>query len=195
MSANAIPEVGHEPVSLVQEPSAAPESLQRLIDAGLLSDRATSFDSPARAVAAPNDVEGVDFGTSGFTAVTRVVEAEAQPEAGDYGGLTASTDSTVKRRLGGRPLSLNASTTRKPITPTTMISPTAATIHSKAEMPRGPFWLWSCSCAAPLPAFGTFWDASSSVIVVSLQDEPRGSRADSGGETKYHGRHDHFVER
>lgn len=84
VSASATPEVGQEPVALVQESATAPtESLQLLIDAGLLTDRATTFDTPARAVAAPDDAEGADFGTSGFTAVTRVAEAApvAEPEA------------------------------------------------------------------------------------------------------------------
>ena len=81
VSATAVPDVGHGAVSLTQEPVANPsESLQLLIDAGLLADGATSFDSPAQAVAAPEDVEGVSFGTSGFTAVSRVVEVEPAAE-------------------------------------------------------------------------------------------------------------------
>lgn len=54
------------------------------IGAGLGADRAITVDRPARAAAAPEDIELESFGTSGFSAVAPVVEAppvEAQPAA------------------------------------------------------------------------------------------------------------------
>lgn len=139
VSATAIPEVGHEPVSLVQEPSAAPaESLQRLIDAGLLSDKAVDFDSPARAVAAPEDVDSVDFGTSGFTAVSRAVQAPAEEAPAETATETATETAAaaaVESRAETSASRDNARTSPAPAAPSTPAPSTPAPAPEPAPQP------------------------------------------------------------
>lgn len=50
------------------------------VGAGFAADRTLTVDRPAEAVAAPEDIDLASFGTSGFTAVTPVVEAAPAQE-------------------------------------------------------------------------------------------------------------------